>query len=388
MSNDIDINKPILHVLEKRARYLGQPDGYEWVLKDPIVSSFTPALYILNMKGFVHLAKKVQQDCYEIYWQNVAFWVKRERQLKQILEQFEEESIEVIPLKGAALLEQVYKKIGLRTMGDIDILVRDKDFLRSAEILLAYGMKPKWRYESGDLFEFTQLPCKFWPGELSFLNDEGLHVDLHQDLVTYHWFKTAYPMNISRVWDRSSHIISTESQDSCETHLFWRNRLSSNDMLAHLCIHLASHGLKSMKNFFDIDLFIRTSPEGWDWDSFVNSAKQWQILSCAYHVFIFCKVFFDTPIPQNVLEQLKPSRFDRFLVGLLITPKTILKYKNTLGLHFPTLVKFSLFDSSKIRLKTLRNLLLPDSSFFNNNSMKKTILEHWCHIIKVTLRGD
>ena len=375
----------LLSCLNKRKDHLCNPTGWGWVLRDPVVGCFAPALYQLDKEGCIHLLHMERKTYEKLYWQNTAFWIRREHKLRPVLAQLEDLDIDLIPLKGAALLKTVYKNIGLRLMTDVDVLVRHKDFLQTARVLLDRDFQPKWAYPSGDLFEFVSLPIEYWPGELSFYNGDGLHLDLHQDLITYHWFKVPYPTDMNMVWART---IQAEELTSENHQQLWKIFLSPYDMLAHMCLHLALHGIQMVKNLWDVDLFLRKLPENWDWKMYIMTAEIWGLKSATYHAFSFCQEIFGTPIPDDVISALKPPDFDRWQVRKLITPETLLADKKTFGKRYPTLVKFALFDNTIKKLKTIKNLIIPDPAWLENNSTNHSIFGHWVHIIRVLLRGD
>jgi hypothetical protein len=371
----------LMYCLEQRAAILGLQGSWEWVLNDPVVGCFAPALYILDLEGYLKLSSTLRQKTREIYWINTGLWLKREHQLKEILDQLEQSKIEFVPLKGAALLKTIYPKIGLRTMTDIDILVRPIDFLKAARIFADGNLQPGWSFDSEDLFGFASLPPEFWPGELSFSNQQHLRIDLHQEMVTYQWFRLAFPVDIDSVWERCVRYSNSDE-------LYWKMMLSPYDMLLNMCLHLALHGLQIMKNFYDVDLFLRNLPSDWDWKRFISIIKNSQLCSAAFHTFIFCQEFFRTPIPIQVLSALKPNRFDTWQVKLLITPKDILENRPSLGLRYPSLVKFALFDRSKIKIKSLLNLLFPSRQWLERHYASAHLFSHWTHLVQVLLRGD
>jgi len=371
----------LIYCLEQRAATLGLQDSWEWVLNDPVVGCFTPALHILDLEGYLQLSNTLRQKTREIYWINTGLWLKREHQLKEILDKLEQENIEFVPLKGAALLKTIYPKVGLRTMTDIDILVRPIDFLKAARIFAEDNLQPGWSVESEDLFGFASLPPEFWPGELSFSNQQHLRIDLHQEMVTYHWFRLAFPVDIDSVWERCVRISDSDEH-------YWKTMLSPNDMLMNMCLHLALHGLQVIKNFYDVDLFLRNLPTDWDWKRFISIIKCTQLCSASYHTFTFCQEFFRTPIPADVLSALKPARFDIWQIQSLITPKDILENRRKLGLRYPSLVKFALFDGNKIKLKSLLNLLFPKRQWLERNYTSTNLFSHWSHILQVLSRGE
>jgi len=371
----------LMFCLEQRAAILGLQDAWDWVPNDPVMGCFTPALYILDSEGYLNLSSTLRQKTRQIYWINTGLWLKREHQLKEILNQLEQAKIEFVPLKGAALVKTIYPKVGFRTMTDIDILVRPIDYIKAARILSACNLQAEWADDTVDTFDFVGLPTDLWPGELSFSNQEHFRIDLHQELVTYQWFRVAFPIDVVSVWERCVRFSDREEHD-------WKTMFSPYDMLMNMCLHLALHGLQVMKNFYDVDLFLRNLPPDWDWKRFVAIIKNTQLCSAAFHTFIFCQDFYRTPIPTQVLSALKPSRFDIWQVKSLITPNDILENRRRLGLRYPSLVKFALFDGTKIKLKALSNLLFPARQWMEHSYHSANLISHWTHLFRVLLRGD
>jgi len=376
----------LLHCLDQRAQYLNHPEGWDWVLTDPVVCVFAPALFLLEDAGHITLTDRLREKSKGLFWGTAANYLRQENEFKRYHKKLSDQHINVIPLKGAALQETVYKKIGLRGMCDFDILVQEEDFIQAAQVLIENGLQPKWSYKSEDPFLFRRLPPYLWPGELSFFDGSSLNVDLHRDLVTYHWFKTAYPLDIEGVWEHR--IISAEHPKLYPEDSIWNIRLCPTDMLAHMCLHLALHGIQILKNLWDVDLFVRQRPEDWDWRHYLVTAESWGLKSAIYHVFLFCKHIFDTPIPQEVMLALRPSKFDRSQVKKLITPESLLANRPTLGKRYPTLVKFALFENAGVKLQTLRKVLFPDRYLLKQNSTSTSLVDHWSHILKVLRRGD
>jgi hypothetical protein len=376
----------LLNLLNKRRAALGNPQGWDWVIEDPVVTSLAPSLHFLEKEGLIELSDQLKEHSTALYWHLAAFWIRREQQLKSILQMFAEEDIDVIPLKGAALLESVYKRIGLRYMGDVDLLVRNGDFIQASRILIDLGLQPHWSSESGDLFGFTQLPSQFWPGELSFTGLSKLHIDLHRDLVTNHWFKTGFPVDMDEVWKRST--APDISSDKAQEDTLWEKMLSPYDMLAHICLHIAMDGLGMMKNFLDVDLWLRNLPENWEWEKYLDLVKRWKTRSVSFHVFSFCQEFFETPVPSEVMTVIKPAWYDRILVKALISPRIILENRINLGRRYPTLVKFALFDGMRTKWKVIRNLVFPDRSWLKAHPDYHNLRDHWAHVYQVIARGD
>lgn len=310
----VDLHEPVLHWLSQRARYVEDTNDLDWVLRDPIVSCLLPALYILNRKGKIHLSERACEAVKNIYLTNKAHWMMSEHRLKRILDALYQADIEVIPLKGGILQGLLYRNSGIRSMNDLDILVRPENYKDSANLLIQSGLMlvPTNRFQS--LTQLDELPDANWPGELSFHDGHGFGIDLHRNFLTNQWFSTVYCLDINAVWERSVRLSDEEQATKAAGEGLWKLLLSPYDMLAHLCLHSALHGLQNTKSYLDVDLWIRNLPASWDWSRFIEIANQWQIRSAVFHMMIICKKFMGTPVPDDILKQIDPGWLARWRV--------------------------------------------------------------------------
>jgi hypothetical protein len=311
-----------------------------------------------------------------------------EHRLKNILNILYKEGIQVVPLKGAFLQGLIYQDDGIRAMNDIDILVHPKDYRRSAELLTQAGcvFVSKGRYTNFPQLQKTSQ--EDWPGELGFVDGQGLVIDLHQQLIPSHWFTIIYDLNMDDIWQRSVQLMNHDSGDEAGRNFLWSQALSPYDMLAYLCLHVALHGLQVSKNFLDIDLWIRKLPNTWNWNQFTAVVNQWQIRSVVYHALLICKVSMDTPVPDLVLGQMNPGRHAQWRMQRFMSPRILIGNQLVLGRRYPTLVKLALADhSSKILLAVLK-LLFPRKTSYSRHYSAKGILGHWLHVLEVIRRGD
>jgi len=312
----------------------------------------------------------------------------REHRLKRILDVLYQADIEVIPLKGGILQGLLYRNSGIRSMDDLDILVRPENYKSSANLLIRSGLMlvPTNRFQS--LAQLDEFPDTDWPGELSFNDGQGFAIDLHRNLVTSQWFSTVYYLDMKAVWERSVRLSDDEQGAKAAGAGLWKVLLSPYDMLAHLCLHSALHGLQIMKNFLDIDLWIRNLPTSWDWGQFMEIVNQWQIRSAVFHVMTFCKEFLGTPVPEEVLRQIDPGWLARWRVRKLISPQKLMADRPSLGKRYPTLVKISLVDHISEMFLTIIKLTFPGRALYTRHYTKQGIIGHWLHIFDVIKRGD
>jgi len=96
------------------------------------------------------LAKDLNDHLNKIYTLNIKRNKKILQQIEEINQMFHKAKIKPVYLKGAAnLMDNLYCNIADRMMGDIDILVKDEDFLVSAELLFKLGYKNELKIYDG-----------------------------------------------------------------------------------------------------------------------------------------------------------------------------------------------------------------------------------------------
>lgn len=103
--------------------------------------------------------------------------LKAEQKLLRLADAFEAEGIGYAVLKGPALAHTVYEEPCLRPFGDLDLLVRSRDYDRAAALLGRLGHvrrrpepRPGWE-------------ARFGKASVHIDPDDGIEVDLHRTLV-------------------------------------------------------------------------------------------------------------------------------------------------------------------------------------------------------------
>ena len=108
----------------------------------------TPLLYnrLKTLNLVANIPPAIKENLREIYLNNAHRNVRLYYQLAKVLTTFKSNNIPVIVLKGAHLAEIVYRNIALRTMCDVDLLVKKTDLDRVVKELLAIGYNPSRRF--------------------------------------------------------------------------------------------------------------------------------------------------------------------------------------------------------------------------------------------------
>jgi len=211
--------------------------------------------------------------------------------LGRIIKFFEQNSIPVLVLKGAALAGEIYEDIGLRPMGDLDLLVQRKDIYAAYDLFEQLGFKKS----SIELWQGTDQD--FWHESL-LTNDEGRFVEVHWNLIGSDYDKKAPP--IEYLWDHKQQIRIPNSDQ-----IFF----TVNDYIhiVYGCAHIAlQHGISESRLiwYYDIYRLLGSLGENLDWGVLRDTAQElgW----CTSLLLVLEKVcgYFDFPVPPSFMSEL------------------------------------------------------------------------------------
>jgi hypothetical protein len=150
-------------------------------------------------------------------------------QLKEILQAFTAEAIQVILLKGPCMAERLYGRAGLRTSRDLDLLVRHQDLTAAGNILVALG------FVRGDDDEGRHQ---------SWVRDATL-VELHFDLAR----RDDLCLDLDRIFANA--VLVTFAGQAA--HI-----LSASDELLFLCVHGIKHSYEQLGHVIDVALALKS----------------------------------------------------------------------------------------------------------------------------------
>lgn len=202
-----------------------------------------------------------------------------------------EEGIEVLVLKGAALLAGGVSSAPARTMSDIDILVTAGSPEDAWRACLARG--------------WTLLDLS-WTEELyrrhhhlpPLLDPEGINMGLevHRVLVLG---MERLGIDLAAILARSREV----SVGGVSVRV-----PSTEDLLFHDCVHFAwSNKLQKGAWRAFSDAHVITSDPAFSWDRFVQVVMETRGQQCCYWTLRLGRVLADLPVPDEVLRSLDPS---------------------------------------------------------------------------------
>ena len=200
-------------------------------------------------------------------------------EMTRLFDSFAADGVEALVIKGPVLSARCYGDPGLRQYGDLDLIVRDADMLRSTELMIELG------YESS--VSLAAIRAKKIPGEYVFRQSATkLLVEFHTELTfRYH----PRPLPIEKLFKRQARV----NIDGHEIPA-----LSPEDELVLICIHGAKHFWEQLSYIADVAAFV--SNQQLDWGR-VESAAEEVAAERMLHVGLrLAAEVLGAPLPANV----------------------------------------------------------------------------------------
>lgn len=210
-------------------------------------------------------------------------------ELKRIIPALNRKNIKVSILKGRALAKLLYGNISQRQSRDIDLLVEEKNVIKTDKILHELGYTLS-NLKSG-LPLNSDLGRQFIKGrpELDYISkSRGTCIDLHWHLShCYH----AFPVDMNNLWSEMKLV---------DSEFGLVNELPISIHFIFLCYHGAKHHWLRLHWLLDIAILVNQG--NLDWDTIIVSAKKFGVLPTISLATILANKFFKSPIPQVIQE--------------------------------------------------------------------------------------
>ncbi len=201
--------------------------------------------------------------------------IKHMEQIHIIFNEFNNSNIRFIPLKGL-VIRDLYPIPEMRTMGDGDILVDQKDIKKACEILLNMG----YINDSTD------------SKHMHFIHATHMCIEIHYLLITKGLINKNLDNFEINVWK------DTKQSLICNVPVIV---LSSENQIFHLILHMAVHlsslgfGLRQLCDFF---LMIEKNRDEINWDNLYGKINEYGITSFSHALLLICKNFFNYTLPE------------------------------------------------------------------------------------------
>lgn len=205
--------------------------------------------------------------------------------------------IEGVILKGGHLIPKYYSHPGERFMGDIDILISDKQLYNWVNFLKEKGFKDITK-DSWSANDFKKILLKK-------SDSLELVIELHTRLFFQEKKSSHWKGEISSPFPKLSYL--------CEEELF-----------VHLCGHLAyQHTFLSLHWLYDIYLLVKSTQL--DPKKIERKAKSAQVWRSCQIIALILKEKLNVNIPQELL----PGPITSLLIGRLITDDFLIHAKRS-----------------------------------------------------------
>jgi hypothetical protein len=223
---------------------------------------------------------------------NLAF----RRELGRIVDELQRHQIEVMVLKGAALVPLVYPDPGVRPMDDLDLLVHRDDLERAEKIIIGTG------YRASGTAPATAHDDEAHHHLPSLVRFDGtVTIELHHKLGSS---GSPPDFDVSGVWARG---LPFDAGDMACL------RPSDEDLLAHVCLHFLVDRVRlfsrrALRQICDIAATIDARSDTLDWERLLEDAAERGYAAALALALGAAAATVDAGPPDAVLADLAPER--------------------------------------------------------------------------------
>mgnify|MGYP000141371111 CR=1 FL=1 len=275
-----------------------------FIIYHDLAPFISPALKKYNSLLPSYLVKFLNIS-YEYYlFKCFAIW----EEFIKIVNIFNKDKISIVPIKGIAILKDLYERPYLRVIRDLDILVKKQDLLKIEEILERLGY-------TKDLCGFKEKYWKQRQYHIAFRRNDSKLLSLPIEI---HW-GLDYPSKNRQapsldLWNRLSEIKIENSKIKLT---------SPEDVLFILALHQRRFGkILSLKYICDVALLLKKYSSKFDWDYVLEQAHNRRICTVLYFILFQTKILLKVNLSKEVLTQLNISAWKKKIIYWFIKKDT------------------------------------------------------------------
>jgi len=221
--------------------------------------------------------KEIMSKLTIAYHGNIARNMYLNAELVPVLQACKEQGADVMLLKGAALTGTVYRDIGLRTMGDIDLLVRPETLPVVKEVMsgLGYAFKSTARSEEWYLQNHFHLPPYVH-------KEKPVVIEIH-----WHICRDSIGIDVRNWWKKARR----EEREGVPVFV-----PSPEDMVIHLCLSMFHGNYDSavFRGLCDIYETLRCFSGEINWEHFRKTVVQSEISKPVFSLLYLVWKYFDS----------------------------------------------------------------------------------------------
>jgi len=241
------------HDLQKLASLLRSTDGNRLLVlaeEHGVIGQLAGCLRKLHENS---VSPGIRQALADRQRAQIFFSLRLTAELFGLLELFSSQGIEALVVKGPVLAVQAYGDPAMRSYGDLDMLVRQRNIRRATELMSAAGYVPA--------VSLSAIDAGRIPGQYLFSKpDSKLIVELHNDC-TLRYFPRRLPLE---------EFFARQIRVRVDGHDV--SALSVEDELVLICIHGAKHFWERLMWIADVAALI-SRQAAINWEQVADSAK-------------------------------------------------------------------------------------------------------------------
>jgi Uncharacterised nucleotidyltransferase len=208
----------------------------------------------------------------------------RLRTLSDLLTRFQGQGIELMMLKGGALILLAYRDFGVRPMTDLDLLVRREAAPQAIHWLREWGWKPS--------LDNPELLMEIRHGD-EFTAADGQRVDLHWNVLQ----ECCGPGSNDDFWRQAM---------PCDIGFAPCKSLCAADQLLHVIVHGARWSLVQPLGWIaDASVLIRSAGATLEWDRFIQQARSRRLVAPVREALEYLRARMGAEIPLSSLDALR-----------------------------------------------------------------------------------
>ena len=264
-------------------------DGAQGLLEIARKHGLSPALYQSLRPWAAQLPGLPWESLQADYIKTAAQNALRYSELGKALDVLRVSGVRVALLKGAAMAEPIYGNVGLRPMGDVDLLIPKAQITLSREALETMGYLPEMTREArpGLGLEFEN--------ELALIHpDTRMALELHWHLLDSPFYQES--ITEQALWQE----VAAFDFDGRAVEA-----LKPEAMLVHVATHwVLHHRGNRLAWLYDIDQLVRRLGDALCWPRVGDLAVEWNLVLGLQVAVQKCREEMATPFPDGFRETL------------------------------------------------------------------------------------
>ncbi|MFC1548576.1 nucleotidyltransferase family protein [Candidatus Omnitrophota bacterium] len=290
------------------------------------------------------------EKTFEIHASLLSYNLLLRERVENILRPFNEAGIPVILLKGIAMLNDIYRDTNDRVLGDVDMLVKKKDFEKVKHILTSAGFS---------FIHGNMVNAEVYGAETPV----EIYIDLHNHLMNPKSpaQKKVYDPDESGIWDNAVPVEFGGQK---------AYTLCIEDRIIYLCFHMLKERFSKDKWFKDLILLIREKNNEINTSKLIDTAKKYGTYKLCAFIIDYLNRSYETEI--GLLKEHHPEK-DFLFYGIECAIFRLMLCRFT-RIIFPVreLLWILVMDSASKKLGFLKDLFLYLPGKLNPAKLKRS----------------